>query len=144
MAKERSEKSRYKSPSTGEYCTCAQYVAEFVCTRVAQKDNEGMQGHKFWNTPKWKKMYGWQVVLANRLVKKYREEAIVKAINSKECKKMYSLRYPRLPAIIKKYQDQIERNEASMKPIEVPETHTTRTVSFGKKSMINKLRGLDG
>ena len=100
MPEKQTDKSRYKSPSTGDYCTCAQYVAEIVCSRVAEKENVGTQAHKFWNTPKWRRMYQYQVVLANRLIKKYPEASVVKAVNSPECRRMYSLRYPSLESII--------------------------------------------
>ena len=111
MTKERNEKSKYKSPSTGEYCTCAQYLAEIMCTRMAQKKNEGTQAYKFWNTDKWKKTYQQQVILANRFAKKYDPRAMVKAINSPELKRVYSLRYPKIEQVFAKYQRIIERHE---------------------------------
>lgn len=144
MAAKRTNKSKYTSPSTGEHCTCAQYIAEIVCTRVAEKDNSGKQVYKFWNTEKWKKLYRWQIILANRLIKANREDAVVKAINSPECRKMYSLRYPKLPEIIEKYSRIIKHQEENMKTLEVTEGSETRKVSFGKKTKINKLRDLDG
>ena len=145
MTKERTEKSRYKSPSTGEYCTCAQYLAEIVCTRMAEKENSGTQAHKFWNLPKWRKVYQYQVVLANRLIKKYSEAAVVKSVNSPECKRMYSLRFPPLEGIIKKYERIIEHNSENSTTIEVAEDAKTRSNrSYKRKSSLNKLRKLDG
>ena len=114
------EKSRYKSPSTGEYCTCAQYISEIVCGRMAEKENVGTQPYKFWNTPKWKKVYQYQAVLANRLLKRYREAAIIKALHSPECKNMYSLRYPRLESVIRKYEQVIDQ-QSSVTTIEIKE-----------------------
>jgi len=145
MPKNPTHKSKYKSPSSGDYITCAQYVAEVMCTRMAEKENVGSQAHKFWNLPKWKKHYQYQVVLANRLVKKYTEAAIVKAINSPECKRMYSLRFPPLESIIQKYQKIIEQQEENSTTIKVEENVMSRRHrSYGKKSKLNKLRELDG
>ena len=104
MVKKRTENSNYVSPSTGEYCTCAQYIAEIMCTRMAQKENEGTQAYKFWNTKKWKKTYSYQIILANRLIKKFDCSAIIKAINSNQLKHVYSLGYPKLDQVILKYQ----------------------------------------
>ena len=145
MPKNPTHKSKYKSPSSGDYITCAQYVAEVMCTRMAEKENVGSQAHKFWNLPKWKKHYQYQVVLANRLVKKNTEAAIVKAINSPECKRMYSLRFPPLESIIQKYQKIIEQQEENSTTIKVEENVMSRRHrSYGKKSKLNKLRELDG
>jgi hypothetical protein len=145
MPEHPTNKSRYKSPSTGDYCTCAQYIAEIVCGRVAEKENIGTQSHKFWNTPKWRKMYQYQVVLANRLVKKYPEAAVVKAVNSPECKRMYSLRYPSLEPIIQKYQKIIELQSQNTTTIKVEENAETRSNrSYGRKTNLQRLRELDG
>jgi len=144
MPENPTEKSRYKSPSSGDYITCAQYVAEVMCARMAEKENVGSQAHKFWNLPKWQKHYQHQVVLANRLVKKYPEAAIVKAINSPECRRMYSLRYPPLGSIIQKYQKIIERQGQNSTTIELGEGSTRRSRSYGKKTALQKLRELDG
>lgn len=144
MPENPTEKSRYKSPSSGDYITCAQYVAEVMCSRMAEKENVGSQAHKFWNLPKWQKHYQHQVILANRLVKKYPEAAIVKAINSPECRRMYSLRYPSLGTIIEKYQKIIEQQRQNSTTIELGKGSTRRDRSYGKKTALQKLRELDG
>ena len=144
MAKERNEKSKYKSPSTGEYCTCAQYMAEVMCTRMAEKENKGTQAYKFWNTDKWKKTYQHQVILANRYAKKYDTRAMVRAINSPELRRVYSLRYPKIEQVFAKYQKIIEQEDAEMTIIEVKEDAKTRSrSSFGKKKNLQMLRDLD-
>ena len=145
MKKKPTEKSRYKSPSTGDYCTCTQYIAEIICNRMAEKDNIGTQSYKFWNTPKWKKIYQYQTVLAHRLLQKYTEAAVVKAIHSPECSRMYSLRFPPLESIIQKHQKIIEGQDKTEKAIEFKEGATTRQHrGYGKKTKLQKLRELDG
>ena len=71
MTEKRTDLSRYKSPSTGDYCTGAQYIAEMMCQRMAENSNEGSLAYKFWNTNKWKKTYQLQIIAANRLVDEY-------------------------------------------------------------------------
>jgi hypothetical protein len=139
------DKRRYKSPSGGDYVTCAQYVAEAVCTRMAEKENIGSQSYKFWNTPKWKKVFQYQVVLAHRLLRKYPEAAVVRAVHSPECKRMYSLRYPLLEKVIQKYQAIIDKENESTKTIDFKENAAIRkNRTHGKKTKLQKLRELDG
>ena len=146
MVKKRSESSKYQSPSTGEFCTCAQYIAEVMCSRMAQKDNQGSQAYKFWNTEKWQKTYQHQVILANRLIKKYSERAVSKAINSRELSRAYSLRHPKVDEVVKRYDDETKREDLKIKQdLDVKEDAKTRKgATYGKKTKLNQLRYLDG
>jgi hypothetical protein len=111
---------------------------------MAEKDNQGTQAYKFWNSKKWRKVYGYQIVLANRLSKQYSCAAIVKAINSKELKHMYSLGYPGIHEIIQKYQNIIESQKPTETNIIIQDQPKTRSASFGKKSQLQRLRNVDG
>jgi hypothetical protein len=145
MAKERSDRSKYTSPSTGEFCTCAQYVAELMCTRMAQRKNQGTQAYKFWNTDKWKKIYQFQVILANRLISKYSELALVKAVQSRELSRAYSLRHPKVNDVVRKHDVQAKLDASRLKKdLDVNESAKTRKKSYGKRSKLNQLRNLDG
>ncbi len=144
MSKKRTNKSNYKSPSTGEYCTAAQYIAEIVCQRQAEKDNVGTPAYKFWNTDKWKKSYTHQIILANRLVKKHDERAIIKALKSARGKSIYSLRFPGLEDLIKKEQENLNRSDYK-ESIDIENVDTSKKPRrpFGNKSSFSKLRDLD-
>jgi hypothetical protein len=145
MVKKRSNTSKYQSPSTGEFCTCAQYIAEIMCTRMAQKDNQGTQAYKFWNTDKWKKVYQYQVVLANRLIKKYSEKSVSQAINSNELRRAYSLRHPKVDDVVRRYDIAVKSDELKIKrDLDVKEDPKTRRGTYGKTTKLNKLRSLDG
>jgi hypothetical protein len=145
MVKERSDRSKYTSPSTGEFCTCAQYVAELMCTRMAQRKNQGTQAYKFWNTDKWKKIYQFQVILANRLISKYSELALVKAVQSRELSRAYSLRHPKVNELVRRHDIQVKLDDSKIKKdLDVNESAETRKKSYGKRSKLNKLRDLDG
>ena len=111
MAINKSDCSNYKSPSTGEYCTAAQYIAELMCQRMAEKNNEGSLAYKFWNTKKWKRTYINEIIRAYELVDQYDERAIIKFLNGDRGKRIYSLRFPNI-------EDMIAQEEMNLKKIE--------------------------
>ena len=83
--KEWSETHKYKHIHTGEYCTFEAYVAEYIVLRRSDRLYLGKPSYKFWTKGDplhwiWKKQYG----AALQLKKKYSEEAILKAIQSKD------------------------------------------------------------
>jgi len=143
MTKNRSESSRYKSPSTGDYCTSAQYVAELMCQRMAEKSNEGSLAYKFWNTPKWKKTYQLQVIEANRLTNKHDDRAVVAALNTARGKKIYSLRFPGLEDLIRAEEARLQKESSSAKEYK-DSTESQPRKPYGKQTKIGKLRELDG
>lgn len=142
--RKRSEKSKYKHLTTGDYCTCAQYVAEIMCQRNAENKNEGSLPYKFWNKKPWDWTYKKQLFKANSILKNYSEEALVKAIESPEFKGIFSLNHPKVVGIIKKYELQIEDQKSKPKQeIEVKKNAKTRKKSYGGKNLLNKLRKLE-
>ena len=52
MTQKKDNTKKLKSISTGNLCSAAQYVAEMVCLRKAEKDNKGSLEYKFWNKSK--------------------------------------------------------------------------------------------
>ena len=144
MAQERTSLSKYKSPSTGDYCTGAQYIAEMMCQRMAEKNNEGSLAYKFWNTEKWQKTYQLQIIAANRLVDKYDERAIIAALKSREGKKIYSLRFPNLEDMIKRQESVLKKNDGKTIVAKPESAESKPRKPFGEKSRVQKLRDLDG
>ena len=141
----RSEKSRYKHQTTGGHCTCAQYIAETMCLRMAENKNQGSLPFKFWNHPSWVKPFKLQLMAAQVALKEFSEAAIIKALQSTELYGIYSLRHPKVPQIFKKYQlleDAIEAKPPQ--DLKVHEKATVRKSSYGKKSTFNRLREIDG
>ena len=88
MAQKRSKVSRFKSPSTGEYCTIAQYIAEILMQRKAEKDNVGSLPYKFWNKQQ-KKAYTRQVQNVNKLIGEFGEKRVYDYLINKN-KRVYS------------------------------------------------------
>lgn len=143
MKRQRTEKSKYKHVTTGDYCTFAAFVAEAMCLKLAEFKNLGSLPYKFWNTGSWKWTFQKQMSLAREIAKTYPEQVLVKAISSDDFKTIFSLNNPRVPAILKKYND-IYLSQQQAKPIEVIDNPQRRSVTFSKKQgTISKLRKLD-
>tara|TARA_Y100000361_G_scaffold27680_1_gene22686 strand:+ start:25 stop:450 length:426 start_codon:yes stop_codon:yes gene_type:complete len=135
----------YKHKTTGQACNAAQYIAEMVCLREAEKQRVGRPAYALWNTDKWQKKFKSQVTKAYTLLKKYSDKAIINALNSYKGKKIYSLRVKFLEPIIKKEQESIDKLEATeIKEVKYEDnTMQKPRKSFGKKSLFSKLENLD-
>ena len=135
----------YKHKTTGQPCNAAQYIAEMVCLREAEKQNVGKPAYALWNTEKWKKKFQSQVTRAYQLLKNYHEKAIINALNSYRGKTVYSLRVKFLDELIRKEQNQLDK--ISQRPIkEMEYKDSSRLVPnkpYGKQSKISELRKLD-
>lgn len=141
--RKRTHKSKYKHESTGDYCTCAAYVAEIMCKRNAENKNKGSLPFKFWNKKPWNWTFRRQMNAANKLLKDYDEEALVRAVNSSEFKGIFSLNHPTAVRIIKKYQLLLNEQSDKKQKIEVKKNAKHQKKQFGKKNMLNKLRNIE-
>ena len=141
--RQRTEKSKYKHETTGDYCTCAAYVAETMCLRMAQYNNKGSLPYKFWNTKSWKRPFNRQLRLAIELIKSYGETALIKAIQSIECKETFSLNAPRVRKVLKKYKPPVKDGGFQSELLKHKTSTTRRIQAHGKLSPFNKLRSLD-
>ena len=133
----------YKHKTTGQPCNSAQYIAEIVCLREAEKANVGRPAYALWNTEKWKKKYQSQVTKAYQLLKKYSDKAIINALNSPRGKSIYSLRVKNLEYLIKTSQKSLDKINPSVIDYN-DNTQSKPPKPYGQESIINKLRKLDG
>lgn len=143
MTRERTEKSRYKHVTTGDYCTCAAFIAEKMVMNFAEFENLGSLPYKFWNHKKWSWKYKKQLMLALDLIKEYGEKAVIKAITSPELSKIFSLKNKRVKGVIWKYKKEIDAQVNKVQKLDIKENPTVRKTTYGKKGGINKLRGLE-
>lgn len=141
--RQRTEKSKYKHNSTGDYCTCAAYLAEMMCLRLAEHKNEGNLTHKFWNKKPWDWTFKQQLFTANSLISKYGEVAVVKAVTSPSLAKVFSLKNKRVIPEINRQLKLIKDQSDKKQDLKVKEKPNVRKSTYGKKSKLNKLRGLD-
>tara|TARA_Y100000004_G_scaffold129217_1_gene145639 strand:- start:484 stop:945 length:462 start_codon:yes stop_codon:yes gene_type:complete len=142
--RKRTEKSRYKHESTGDYCTCAAYVAEIMCKKNAENKNVGSLPYKFWNKKPWNWTFKKQLWAAQKILKDYDEAVLVKAINSPDFNGIFSLNHPKVVGILRKYKLLlVEENSKPKQEIEVKKNAKTRKQSYGGKNLLNKLRKLE-
>lgn len=140
--RKRTDKSKYKHQTTGDHCTCAAYLAEMMCLRLAEYKNEGNLTYKFWNNKPWDWTFKQQMFAANSLIKKYGEKAVVRAVANQ--KSIFSLKNRRLLPEINKQVKLIKQEQTKpAQELDVKKEAKTRKKSYGKKSGLNKLRGLD-
>jgi hypothetical protein len=145
MSRKRTELSKYKSPSTGDFCTSAQYVAEIICQRQAKHEKAGTLPYKFWNKEKWKKIYIRQIGLANNLIKEFGEDAMMKFLNSKEGIKTISLGARNVKNSLKKIRIELDNapRHDTIETIEIKESLYSSRLSFGNKTLLQRLKEIE-
>lgn len=138
MSHHQSEKSSYPSIySPGKFITFAQYVAELMCGRRAKFEHTDLPA-KFWeSSPKWKAYFTFQVLWANKLLKKYNEHVILASL--KEMPYVFSLR---LKPLNEKFEEVNKRMLSEVKKADL-DIKVTNEVSTGRFNRKNKLSNLD-
>jgi hypothetical protein len=114
-----------------------------MCKRNAEKKNKGSLPFKFWNKKPWNWTFIRQMNAANKLLKDYDEEVLVKAINSSEFRGIFSLNHPSAARIIKKYHLLFNEQSDKNQKIEVKKNAKHQKRQFGKQKMLNKLRNIE-
>ena len=135
----------YKHKTTGQECNAAQYIAEMVCLREAEKHRVGRPAYALWNTDKWQKNFKSQVTQAYGLLKKYSDKAIINALNSYKGKNIYSLRVKFLEPIIKAEQKKLDKIDSrEIKEIEYKDNTLEKPRQpFGKKGKLSRFKDLE-
>jgi hypothetical protein len=138
-----SDKSYPSKYSNGKQITAAQYITEIICERKAKNTKKDLH-YRFWTNKLWEKFYKDQIASAHKLLKKYEDTAIIRALNSDKAQKIYSLRAPFLIPIIEQEQQKLqnENKELSLK------LHRPVNVNFNRSihkqsNIISKLKDLD-
>jgi hypothetical protein len=124
--------SRY---SPDKDVTPAQYITELICEKkAAQQDSE--LPIQFWKLPEWKSYYQFQIMLANKLVKKFPSDAIVRALMDSKAKRYYSLGHPGLKDLIKIH------IKPDPEPYDASDLKSTlaKPINRKSKSILTKLR----
>jgi hypothetical protein len=130
--------------SNNKPVTAAQYITELICENKAKRDKTDLH-YRFWLNNKWSLYYRNQIASANKLLEKYSDSAIVKALKDDQASKIYSLRAPHLIPIIEQQQKildsqntQITKDLTRIKDVKFEINKKTSS-----KSIINKLKDLD-
>jgi hypothetical protein len=129
--------------SNGRTVSAAQYITELICEKKAKIDNKDLH-YKFWTNKEWSGFYKNQIASANKLLKTYSANAIIKALNNDKAKKVYSLRSPFLVPIIKDEEDKLSRvNTKLTKELERKKTVKFNQTSNNKNHILSKLKDID-
>lgn len=151
MAKQQTEKSRFHSKYGAEFVTAAQYLAEVMCEREAQKNKDALPMF-FWKTKKWERKFLTQLQHANASLKVFAVEVILRALRSKKGSRIYSFGAQQiLLPLFEREQEVYAKEMATMNVAtesDNPETvvgdKSPRPSFQGKQSLLSKLRELDG
>ena len=76
--------SRY---SNEKFVSAAQYITEMICEKKAKIDKEDLH-HRFWTNKKWSSFFRNQIATANKLVSKYGEKAVIRALKNPKTERM--------------------------------------------------------
>jgi len=130
--------------SNNKMVSGAQYITEIICENKAKINGVDLH-YRFWLNKEWTVFYRNQIATANKLVKKYSDVAIVRALKDHRASKIYSLRAPHLIPIIEQEQKKLD---AENKEITL-DLNRPKDIKFGsqdKKSKTNifsKLKDID-
>ena len=127
--------------SNGKEVSAAQYITELICENKAKQEKKDLH-YRFWSIKEWSKFYRNQIATANKLVKKYNEQAIIRALKTKDGERIYSLRAPHLAAIIEKEQDIVSAMNTKLSKEYNRSADKKYRVADGK-SIISKLKELE-
>ena len=155
MDQKNSETRTYKSISTSQPCNAAQYIAELVCIRRSERENNGSLEYKFWNNSK-NEQYQTQVRAASKLIKKYGDKTVLHYLKSPSGKNVYSLGFLHKSKKFvlsldfveegikksKKILDEQDKKEKTI--IDLPKGEYKSRKQKPKNSLMSKLRKLDG
>lgn len=131
-------KKIYDSPTNGNKCTAAQFLAETMMHRKA-KAAKVILPNKFWNLEDYKRDFKGQLFKANTLVKLYDMAAIVRALGTKDGSFMTSLHNPNLIPIIERCQLELKELAESEGVETVDPKDFEQKKTFGKESLRSKL-----
>lgn len=129
--------------SNGKEVTSAQYITELICENKARKEKKDLH-FRFWTNKEWARYYRDQIATANKLIKKYKEQAIVAALKHKDAEKIYSLRAPHLIPIIQREEQRLEStNKELTQTYDRSLSKTYRTQSGNSKAILSKIKDLE-
>lgn len=121
----------------------AQYITELICENKAKKDKKDLH-YRFWLTKEWELYFRNQIATSHKLLKKYSDVAIVRALKNPSSSRIYSLRAPHLIAIIESEQEKLD-NENKKLSIELqrPTNINFDVKKKTTKNIVSKLKDID-
>lgn len=130
--------------SNNKEVSAAQYITELICENKAKKDKLDLH-YRFWLNKEWASYYKNQIASAYKLVKKYDDTAIVRALKNEKAAKIYSLRAPHLTPIIEEEQKKIdaENKHLTLDLTRVKDVKFGTKINKRTKNIFSKLEDID-
>jgi len=129
--------------SNGKDVSAAQYITEMICENRARMLKKDLH-YKFWSSKEWSKYYRNQIGSANKLLEKYTDTAIIKALKNSAASKIYSLRAPHLIPIIEQEQKILDsQNQILSLEIQRKDRPSFGSINKINKSILSKLKDID-
>lgn len=129
--------------SNGKSISAAQYITEIICEQWAKKNKKDLH-YRFWVNKEWSAYYRNQIASANKLLQKYTDTAIIRALGNPKAAKIYSLRAPHLIAIIEEEEIKLSGQNREL----TIDLKRKENIKFGNKiktrsNIFSKLKDLD-
>lgn len=129
--------------SNGKTVSAAQYITELICEKKAIIDKKDLY-YRFWTNKEWSQFYKNQIASANKLLIKYSEIAIIRALSNAKASKIYSLRAPYLISIIMDEQKKLDQeNKILTKNILRKDEVRYKDSNGSNKGILSKLKDID-
>lgn len=126
--------------SNNKLVSPAQYITELICENKAKIDKKDLH-FKFWLNKEWAIFYKNQIATANKLLKTYEPEHIIRALKTFPGQKIYSLRAPHLSKLIEKEKNQANKiQKTETKPIERNKLPKIKTNLYKKPNILDTLK----
>lgn len=127
--------------SNGKEVSAAQYITEIICEHKALIEKKDLH-YRFWQNEEWSKFYRDQISSSNKLLKKYSAKSIIAALKDEKAKRIFSLRAPSLPALIKKHEKIIASQNTELK-INIDRKDNSSYQKNNQKGILSKLEDLE-
>ena len=128
--------------SNGKDVSAAQYITEIICEKKAKREGKDLH-YRFWINKEWAAFYRNQIASANKLIKQYKQLAIIKALNNPKAEKIYSLRAPHLIAIIEQEERILESKNNDLSLHLERKENISYNKNRNKTNIISKLKDLE-
>lgn len=130
--------------SNGKSVSAAQYITEIICEQWAKKNKKDLH-YRFWLNKDWSAFYRNQIASANKLLEKYTDTAIIRALSNVKASKIYSLRAPHLAAIIEEEERKLktENKQLTISMDRIEDIKFGDKTSKQSKNIFSKLKDID-
>lgn len=138
-----SQKKYPSKYSNGKSVSAAQYITEIICEQWAKKNKKDLH-YRFWLNKEWSAYYRNQIASANKLLQKYTDTAVIRALTNTKASKIYSLRAPHLLPIIEEEENKLkaENKELTINLERITDIKFGNT-SKQSKNIFSKLKDID-